>query len=227
MTSIRSELALFCAFRPPAVPCRRLHRPLVTVGVERCQTTAKNGARIVVDKRSLWQRKALKGSRLRLLIRGVLAAFLVVVVKERPHRPYIMILRQDRPTLASVSGIGFLIDGINAVATGSLWRSQPDGDIGSPPPPVPHAAAVHIDPKYPRLSNTPATKIRTNPYSRPRLPRDQRSTTESTEVHGKENPNQLPLSVSFPRATPARRVGSFRGYPFVMIFLAWVIFGES
>ena len=59
--------------------------------------------------------------------------------------------------------------------------------------------------------------------SRSRLPRDQRSTTESTEIHGKENPNQLPLSVSFPGATPARRVGSFRGYPFVMIFLAWVI----
>jgi len=32
-----------------------------------------------VDKRSLWQRKAFKGSRLRLLIWGVLAAFLVVV----------------------------------------------------------------------------------------------------------------------------------------------------
>ena len=31
--------------------------------------------------------------------------------------------------------------------------------------------------------------------SRSRLPRDQRSTTESTEIHGKENPNQLPLSV--------------------------------
>ena len=59
--------------------------------------------------------------------------------------------------------------------------------------------------------------------SRSRLPGDQRSTTESTEIHGKENPNQLPLSVSFPRATPARRVGSFRGYPFVMIFLAGVI----
>ena len=42
-------------------------------------------------------------------------------------------------------------------------------------------------------------------------------------MHGKENPNQLPLSVSFPGATPARRVGSFRGYPFVMIFLAGVI----
>src|SRR5271166_3658818 len=41
-------------------------------------STAKNGARIVVDKRSLWQRKALNGSRLRLLIWGVLAAFLVV-----------------------------------------------------------------------------------------------------------------------------------------------------
>src|SRR5208337_2811260 len=59
--------------------------------------------------------------------------------------------------------------------------------------------------------------------SRSRLPRDQRSTTESTEIHGKENPNQLPLSVSFPGATPARRVGSFRGYPFVMILLAGVI----
>ena len=70
---------------------------------------------------------------------------------------------------------------------------------------------------------TPATKIRTNPYSRSRLPRDQRSTTECTEIHGKENPNQLPLSVSFPGATPARRVGSFGGYPFVMIFLAGVI----
>ena len=61
--------------------------------------------------------------------------------------------------------------------------------------------------------------------SRSRLPRDQRSTTESTEIHGKENPNQLPLSVSFPGTTPARRVGSFRGYPFVMIFLAVVISG--
>ena len=59
--------------------------------------------------------------------------------------------------------------------------------------------------------------------SRLRLPRDQRSTTESTEIHGKENPNQLSLSASFPGATPARRVGSFRGYPFVMIFLAVVI----
>src|SRR5271166_4598355 len=50
--------------------------------------------------------------------------------------------------------------------------------------------------------------------SRSRLPRAQRSTTESTEIHGKENPNQLPLSVSF-------RV--FSGYPFVMNFLAAVI----
>jgi len=30
--------------------------------------------------------------------------------------------------------------------------------------------------------------------------------------------------VSFPGAAPARRVGSFCGYPFVMIFLAWVIY---
>ena len=70
--------------------------------------------------------------------------------------------------------------------------------------------------------------------SQSRLPRDQRSTTESTEIHGKENPNQLPLSVSFPGAgprpqggEPARRVGSFRGYPFVMILLAGVISGRD
>ena len=45
--------------------------------------------------------------------------------------------------------------------------------------------------------------------SRSRLPRNQRSTTESTEIHGKENPNQLPLSVSFPGATPARRADHY------------------
>ncbi len=45
-------------------------------------------------------------------------------------------------------------------------------------------------------------------------PGDQRSTTKFTEIHGKENPNQLPLSVSF---------GVFSSYPFVMMFLAWVI----
>ena len=113
--------------------------------------------------------------------------------------------------------------------------------------------------------------------SRSRLPRDQRSTTESTEIHGKENPNQLPISVSFRstcsislRSAPIVKTGNnhgttppygrelppgrtqkwkyirisfpccsvfsvvknlsaarprcvFRGYPFVMIFLAWVI----
>ena len=48
--------------------------------------------------------------------------------------------------------------------------------------------------------------------------RDQRSTTESTEIHGKENPNQLPLSVYF---------SGFRGYSFVMIFLAGIIPGPT
>ena len=71
--------------------------------------------------------------------------------------------------------------------------------------------------------NRLAHMTRSRESGRLRLPRDQRSTTESTEIHGKENPNQLPLSVSFPGATPARGVGSFRGYPFVMIFLAGVM----
>src|SRR5208337_5096979 len=37
----------------------------------------------------------------------------------------------------------------------------------------------------------------------------------------------LSVSVSFPGATSARRVGSFRGCPFVMIFLAVVIPDED
>ena len=92
--------------------------------------------------------------------------------------------------------------------------------------------------------------------SRSRLPRDQRSTTESTEIHGKENPNQLPLSVlltvkifeacadfltpdGLGSCRKRRNFGAHRSlvqscgcglaalgfpwYPFVMIFLAWVI----
>src|SRR5208337_4258329 len=47
--------------------------------------------------------------------------------------------------------------------------------------------------------------------SRSRLPRDQRSTTESTEIHGKENPNQLPLSVSF-RSTNAQFLRALRKF---------------
>ena len=39
---------------------------------------------------------------------------------------------------------------------------------------------------------------------------DQRSTTESTEIHGKENPNQVPLSVSFPGAGPRPQGGEPR-----------------
>src|SRR5208283_4791457 len=137
-----------------------------------------------------------------------------------------MILRQDRPTLASVSGICLFLDGINWIATTSFCRNQPDGDNGMPPPLAPRGCCSHRSEVTPALYY-PGNQDPHKFYSRPRLPRNQRSTTESTEVHGKENPNQLPLSVSFPGATPARRVGSFRGYPFVMIFLAWAIFGES
>ena len=86
---------------------------------------------------------------------------------------------------------------------------------------APEPAFSEILPRQPRSAQI-LQPIRSS-NSRSRLPRDQRSTTESTEMHGKENPNQLPLSVSFPGATPARRVGSLRGYPFVMIFLAVVI----
>src|SRR5271165_7676185 len=93
---------------------------------------------------------------------------------------------------------------VDNVQTGSWTQSVPARPMYYPGNQDPHKSLQPI-----RSSN-----------SQSRLSRDQRSTTESTEIHGKENPNQLPLSVSFPGATPARRVGSFRGYAFVMIFLA-------
>src|SRR5208337_3794356 len=58
----------------------------------------------------------------------------------------------------------------------------------------------------PRSRGRSSQPIRSS-NSRSRLPGDQRSTTESTEIHGKENPNQLPLSVSFPGAGPRPQGG--------------------
>ena len=141
-----------------------------------------------------------------------------------------MILRQDRPTLASVSGIGFLIDGINAVATGSLWRSQPDGDIGSPLPRCPmrllftsiRSALGSLLPQQPRSAQILAAD------------RGSRGIRDQPQNPPKYTEKRIRINFPFPcpsrgRAharrvgSPARRVGSFRGYPFVMIFLAWVI----
>jgi hypothetical protein len=52
-----------------------------------------------VDKGSLWQRKALKSSRLRLLIWGILAAFLVVVhlgvTTPRDALPFLIVQLSD------------------------------------------------------------------------------------------------------------------------------------
>jgi hypothetical protein len=44
-----------------------------------------------------------------------------------------MILRQDHPTLAGVSGICFLLDGINLTATGSFFRNHADEGVTSRP----------------------------------------------------------------------------------------------
>ena len=102
--------------------------------------------------------------------------------------------------------------------------SQLTRDACGPPPSIPFSCcSYYAGNQDPHKSLQP---IRSS-NSRSRLPEDQRSTTVSTEIHGKEHPNQLPLSVSFPRATPARRVGSFRGCLFVMIFLAVVIPDED
>src|SRR5271166_681387 len=106
----------------------------------------------------------------------------------RPPRPR-RTARQQAPTKMSEASYGTPTSGAQTLAAGSLRDFR-----------VPFVTATFF---RPRSSN-----------NRSRLPRDQRSTTESTEIHGKENPNQPPLSVYF-------RV--FSGYPFVMIFAAVVI----
>jgi hypothetical protein len=81
-----------------------------------------------VDKRSLWQRKALKGSRLRLLIWGVLAAFLVVAISHRPHNP-----------VPATWSLGAAVDTILGKGRGSFLSSW-DGLHEAPVPIIPGAA---------------------------------------------------------------------------------------
>lgn len=89
------------------------------------------------------------------------------IVKERPHCPDILILRQIRPTLASLSGSCFLLDGSSAIATVSFCRDRPDA--GVPLRPFPGAscecffAAIHNDfdrPHSSALATTGAGGIR-------------------------------------------------------------------
>jgi len=49
------------------------------------------------------------------------------IVKDHPHHPDILSLRQDRPTLASVSGRWSLLDGMRAIATGSFLAERHAG----------------------------------------------------------------------------------------------------
>jgi hypothetical protein len=58
---------------------------------------------------------------------------LLLFSEQHPRFPYFMILRQDRPTLASPSGICFLLDGINSTTAGSFFPNQPDEGISSRP----------------------------------------------------------------------------------------------
>ena len=130
-------------------------------------------------------------------------------LQRRPQRP---VLGQLRPGL---------LEGGPPQRRGSVCDQTALGRMAGPPGSA--AGDYYPGNQDPHKSLQP---IRSS-NSRSRLPRDQRSTTESTEIHGKENPNQLPFPCPSRGATPARRVGSFHGYPFVMIFLAGVDDGSS
>ena len=78
----------------------------------------------------------------------------------------------------------------------------------------------------------PATKIRTNPYSRfgpATADRGSRGIRDQPRNPPKYTEKRIRITFPCPSrgATPARRVGSFHGYPFVMIFLAGVDDGSS
>src|SRR5271157_5243465 len=51
--------------------------------------------------------------------------------KDHPHYPDILSLRQDRPNLASVSGICFPLYGLSAIVVGSFCRNQSHQYISS------------------------------------------------------------------------------------------------
>src|SRR5271157_2114649 len=69
------------------------------------------------------------------------------VAKDPPHYPDIQSLRQDRPTLASVSGKWSLLDGMSAIVVGSFCRNQPHQYFPSrPSSPVSRAPALLVDP---------------------------------------------------------------------------------
>ncbi len=86
-----------------------------------------------MDKRSLWQRKALKGSRLRLLIWGVLAAFLVVVVFRLEREFRIKIPRGELFMEPEVLGnAGFVQDGhLTDEGLAALRSQMPYADLTS------------------------------------------------------------------------------------------------
>src|SRR5208337_5456206 len=70
------------------------------------------------------------------------------VVKDPPHDPDIMSLRQDFPSLASGSGTWSLRDGRSAIARGSFCRNQPHQYFPPRPfSPVSHAPALLPDPR--------------------------------------------------------------------------------
>ena len=72
------------------------------------------------------------------------------IFKEHPHCPDILSLRQNRPTLASVSGRWSLLDGTSAIVVGSFCRNQPPQNFSSRRfSPASHAPALLLNPLLP------------------------------------------------------------------------------
>src|SRR5271157_3130731 len=72
------------------------------------------------------------------------------IEKDHPHYPDILSLRQNCPSLGSVSGTWSPLDGTSAIVVGSFCRNQPHQYFSLRPfSPVSHAPALLLDPLIP------------------------------------------------------------------------------
>jgi len=81
---------------------------------------------------------------------GARLCFQYRIIKDHPHSPDILSVRQNRPTLARVSGTWSLLDGASAIAMGSFRRNRtPSVSRSTAFHRVLHAPALLLDPLLP------------------------------------------------------------------------------
>jgi len=123
---------------------------------------------------------------------GARACFSHRIIKDHPHCPDILSLRQNRPTLANVSGRWSLLDGMSAIVAGSFYGANP---MNSPSP-----ARLPS-----RMQTMPGKSLATSLKPKRRALNDMRFRTWSRKV--RETRSSSSQKRSEPAAHPCRGPG--------------------